>query len=233
MLSTNFVKEFIKQWGFWPMGGGVPDPPPPVTDPVTVTPPAEPVVDGEPPTDDDDDLPVEPVAAVTGPPVQLEPPEPEPPIAAPPPTKAEPTMEQQLEQLAANFYRDPLGTIDSLITLRMGPLADKIIQSEATQAEGSVKTRENYDILKKDVDEFMINVPPHLKANPKAWDIAYFYAKGKNADKLGKPGARPSGELPSSTVTGASPTVKVSLTAEEKRAAKQFNMSEEEYSEWK
>src|SRR3990170_202542 len=152
-MNKTFAKQVFEEWGFWPICGGVDEPPivepPPVIEPPVIEPPpvSTPVIGLE--TKLDGDQIPEPVQ----------------------PSSQEPTEQETLEELRVNFYQDPIGTVSKLVQMAIAPVVNSIYQDKEDKGRNSIVSRDNYDMLKKDVDEFMTNVPQHLRANPQSWDI--------------------------------------------------------------
>lgn len=147
------------------------------------------------------------------------------------------SREQQMEELRANFYQDPIGSVAKMIELTIAPVMETMQVDKSVQAANAVSNLPDYEFLKSDIDEFMSNVPPHLKANPQSWQIAYERARGKNFDSLvekrtvsKKKEVPPS--LPAGTGSGNNNQV-VSLTNEEKHAAKMMGVSEKDYARYR
>lgn len=241
------AKKFYEEWGFWPMSGGV-DESPIIVDPPIDEPP--PVIDSPPPSVpaigldtklDGDQIPEElrgkSLSEVIG---MLKTPPPIPPVQ-PDTTVVEPpqpqlTQEEQMAELRSRFYQDPVGTVTELVRMAVEPIVNNIYLDKAEKGKNSISSQADYPLLEKDINEFMSNVPVHLRANPKTWDIAYKYAKGKNFDELVKrsaPAPQAPPNLPPPTGGGAGTGVVTSLTPEEKVAAEKMGISEEDYAKWK
>lgn len=148
-----------------------------------------------------------------------------------------PTREEQMAELRNNFYQDPIGSVAKMIELTIAPIMEEMQGTKAEKAINNVSNLPDYELLRPDIEEFMSNVPPQLKANPQSWQIAYERARGKNFDKLvearmqTKVKASVPPSMPSGTGTGMD-TKSVSLTSEQKAAAKAFNLTEKEYAKW-
>src|SRR3990167_10691952 len=234
-MNKTFAKQVFEEWGFWPICGGVDEPPivepPPVIDPPVIEPPpvSTPVIGLETKLDGDqipEELRGKSLSEVIGMLQQPTLPQIPEPVQ---PSSQEPTEQETLEELRVNFYQDPIGTVSKLVQMAIAPVVNSIYQDKEDKGRNSIVSRDNYDMLKKDVDEFMTNVPQHLRANPKSWDIAYNYAKGKNFDKLIKPPTPVTPpELPPGTGAQGGGS-KVNLSSEEKEAALKMGITEEDY----
>jgi len=237
-MNKTFAKQVFEEWGFWPICGGVDEPPivepPPVIDPPVIEPPpvSTPVIGLETKLDGDqipEELRGKSLSEVIGMLQQPTLPQIPEPVQ---PSSQEPTEQETLEELRVNFYQDPIGTVSKLVQMAIAPVVNSIYQDKEDKGRNSIVSRDNYDMLKKDVDEFMTNVPQHLRANPQSWDIAYNYAKGKNFEKLTKQVSSAPAELPPPTGI-LSVGGKVNLTEDEKRAALNMGITEEDYIKWK
>lgn len=237
------ANEFYEIWGFWPMSGGAPEdevaePPvvePPVVEPPVVEPPPasgptiglETKLDGE-------EIPEElrgkslneVINLLRTPAPVVEPPKVEQPTG--------PSHEEQIAQLRAEFYQDPIGTTMKLVQMSIAPIIENIYIDKSDKAKSGISGNKDFELLEKDINEFMTNVPPNLRANPQTWDIAYNYAKGKNFDKLASRGQAPPAipaDLPAGTSGGG--VTSVVLSNEEKVAADKMGISYDEYAKYK
>ena len=233
-MNKTFAKQVFEEWGFWPICGGVDEPPivepPPVIEPPVIEPPpvSTPVIGLETKLDGDqipEELREKSLSEVIGMLQQPTLPQIPEPVQ---PSSQEPTEQETLEELRVNFYQDPIGTVSKLVQMAIAPVVNSIYQDKEDKGRNSIVSRDNYDMLKKDVDEFMTNVPQHLRANPQSWDIAYNYAKGKNFEKLTKQVSLVPAELPPPTGTSLTGG-KVTLTEDERRAALNMGITEEDY----
>lgn len=149
-----------------------------------------------------------------------------------------PTREQQMEEIRANFYQDPVGSVAKMVELTIAPLLEEVTNSKVEKVSGGILSLPDYEILKDDINEFMSNVPNHLKANSQSWQIAYERARGKNFDKLvemriSSKKKEPPATLPSGTGTGVgNNNNSISLTEEQRRVAKAMGIEEREYAKW-
>lgn len=247
------AKEFYKEWGFWPIAGGVPEDVVgsitqltndiPVVEPPIVEPPSvvvtSPVVGLE-TTLDGDEIPEELRGKSLNEVIQmLRTPVPAQPAPPPVSTPTGPSQEEQIDQLRSEFYQDPIGTTMKLVQMSVAPIIENLYVDKAEKARSGVTGNKDFEMLEKDINEFMSNVPPNLRAHPQTWDIAYNYAKGKNFDKLASRGLAPlpvPADLPAGTSGGG--TKVVSLSAEERVAIEKMRdagikITDEEYVTYK
>ena len=239
-LNAN---EFYEKWDFYPMSGGVD----PVIEPPVVEPPIEPPVEPTPPAVpptlapvvgldtklDGDQIPEELRGKSLSEVIKLL--QSSKQTAQVPPPELEPVVEPQLtvDDMRVAFYQDPVGTVTKLVQMAVAPIVESMHRDKSEAGRQEISSRANYGLLQPDIDEFMTNVPAHLRANPKSWDIAYNYAKGKNFDKLIKPPTPVTPpELPPGTGAQGGGS-KVNLSSEEKEAALKMGITEEDYAKWK
>lgn len=232
------AKEWFNQWGVWPMGGGVDPPPseppaaePPVEPPAPAPPTAQPAISMDTKLDGDqipEELRGKSLTEIIN---LLQQPKSE----QTPPSAGQKSEADQLEELRASYYRDPIATTMELVRVAIAPVLENIYNDRSEKGRAVIASNPDYELLKEDVDDFMTHVPSNLKADPKAWDIAYNYAKGKNFDKLASRGQAPPvppANLPPPT-GGAGAAVAVEVSKEEEAIAAKFGMTKEQWVEAK
>ena len=238
-LNAN---EFYQKWSFWPIAGGVDT----VIEPPVVEPPIEPPIESPPAMPpvpvvgldtklEGDQIPEELRGKSLSEVINLLQSSKQAATVLPPSSQPELEPEPQLtvDDMRVAFYQDPVGTVTKLVQMAVAPIVESIHRDKSEAGRQEISGRANYGLLQSDIDEFMTNVPQHLRANPKSWDIAYNYAKGKNFDKLIKPPTPVTPpELPPGTGAQGGGS-KVNLSSEEKEAALKMGITEEDYAKWR
>lgn len=143
------------------------------------------------------------------------------------------------EQIRQAFDEDPQGVLDRHFQERMAPIVHTHLENTAEIVKSHfvdrVKEDPDWKAYKGEVEEFMKNIEPAVKAQPGAWDRAFAFVRSNHLDEIADRRAerilaqKQESFTEGKGISGAPGAKKVTLSEEQKLIAKGLRLSEEEY----
>jgi hypothetical protein len=142
---------------------------------------------------------------------------------------------QATRTLKEKFDDDPMGAVNELFTMRMGPVIQEYFGREADNNRDLAHAR-NPDLFKKygrEVEEFMRDMPMDVKAKPGSYEAALKYVRSQHleeeVEEARKQEREKAAQPEGASAAESKPKERRVMAKEEREIMKAFDMSEDDW----